>query len=33
MFRARKKLLPLVGGLEPDGRSARPARPAEVSRG
>ncbi len=27
MFRARKKLLPLVGELEPEGRSARPARP------
>jgi hypothetical protein len=33
MFRARKKLLPLVGHLEPEGRSARPARPAEVSHG
>jgi RNA polymerase sigma-70 factor (ECF subfamily) len=33
MFRARKKLLPLVGDLQPDGRSARPARPVEASHG
>jgi RNA polymerase sigma-70 factor (ECF subfamily) len=33
MFRARKKLLPLVSGLEPEGRRARPARPAEASHG
>jgi DNA-directed RNA polymerase specialized sigma24 family protein len=33
MFRARKKLLPLVSDLEPEGRSARPARPAEKSHG
>ena len=33
MFRARKKLLPLVGQLEPEGRSARPLRAAEVLHG
>ncbi len=33
MFRARKKLLPLVGELEPEGRRARPARPATQSTG
>ena len=33
MFCARKKLLPLVSDLEPEGRSARPARPAEKSHG
>jgi len=33
MFRARKKLLPLVGDLEPEGRSARPARPAAAFHG
>jgi RNA polymerase sigma-70 factor (ECF subfamily) len=33
MFRARRKLLPLVSDLEPEGRSARPAKPAEASHG
>ena len=33
MFRARKKLLPLVGDLQPDGRSPRPARAVEASHG
>ncbi len=31
MFRARKKLLPLVSGLEPEGRSVRPARSAPTN--
>ena len=30
MFRARQKLLPLVSELEPEGRRARPAEPAEA---
>jgi RNA polymerase sigma-70 factor (ECF subfamily) len=33
MFRARKKLLPLVGNMGPEGRHARPARPAETIHG
>jgi RNA polymerase sigma-70 factor (ECF subfamily) len=33
MFRARKKLLPLVGGHEPEACRARLTRPVEVSRG
>jgi RNA polymerase sigma-70 factor (ECF subfamily) len=33
MFRARKKLLPLVSDLEPEGRSAQPARPAAAFHG
>jgi RNA polymerase sigma-70 factor, ECF subfamily len=31
MFRARKKLLPLIGELEPDGPSKRPTRTLEVT--
>jgi RNA polymerase sigma-70 factor (ECF subfamily) len=33
MFRARKKLLPLLGDLRPEGRNVRPPRAAEALQG